>query len=127
MNMARAQGWLLDLSAGAALPDPRLLQSMRNVDLSAVLFASGGYIALIAVTAMTLLMSVMAVELETHVDVELDRELRLNGVANILAGIGGGMAGTLSLSRTLFNYRTGARGRSSGVVSGAVCLLMLGF
>jgi len=127
MSMARAQGWLLDLSAGAALSDPRLLQSMRNVDLSAVLFASGGYIALIAVTAMTLLMSVVAVELETHVDVELDRELRLNGVANILAGIGGGMVGTLSLSRTLFNYRTGARGRSSGIVSGAVCLLVLGF
>jgi SulP family sulfate permease len=59
--------------------------------------------------------------------VELDRELRLNGVANILAGIGGGMTGTLSLSRTLFNYRTGARGRSSGIVSGAVCLLVLGF
>ena len=127
MSMARAQGWLLDLSAGAVLPDPWLFQSLSKVDLSVVLRASGGYLALITVTAITLLMSVMAVELETHVDVDLDRELRLNGIANVLAGLGGGMTGTLSLSRTLFNYRTGARGRSSGIVAGAVCLLILAF
>jgi len=127
LGAARAQGWLLDLSAGAVLPAPWLLHSLPKVDLSAFLWASGGYVALITVTAITLLMSVMAVELETHLDVELDRELRLNGIANILAGMGGGMTGTLSLSRTLFNYRTGARGRSSGLVAGAACLLVLAF
>jgi MFS superfamily sulfate permease-like transporter len=37
------------------------------------------------------------------------------------------MTGTLSASRTLFNYRTGARGRASGILAGVVCLLTLAF
>ena len=127
LSMARAQGWLLDLPGGAVLPDPWLFHSLSKVDLSAFLRASGGYLALTIVTAMTLLMSVMAIELETHLDIDLDRELRLNGLANLAVGVSGGMTGTLSLSRTLFNFRSGARGRTSGIMAGVICLLVLGF
>jgi SulP family sulfate permease len=95
---ARGAGWFLDLSSGAAHPGPWLLKSLPQIDLPALLWAAGGFVALITVTAMTLLMSVMAVEVETRLDVDLDRELRLNGIANILVGLGGGMVGTLSLS-----------------------------
>jgi SulP family sulfate permease len=124
---ARAAGWLLDLSSGAALPGPWLLKSMPKVDMAALLWAGGGYAALVAVTAMTLLLSLLAIEVQTRLDVDLDRELRLNGFANILVGLCGGMTGTLSASRTLFNYRSGARGRASGVIAGVVCLLTLAF
>jgi SulP family sulfate permease len=124
---ARAAGWLLDLSSGAALPGPWLLKSMPKVDMAALLWAGGGYVALVAVTAMTLLLSLLAIEVQTRLDVDLDRELRLNGFANILVGLCGGMTGTLSASRTLFNYRSGARGRASGVIAGVVCLLTLAF
>jgi SulP family sulfate permease len=127
LHAARDSGWFLDLSSGAALPGPWLIRSLSRVDLAAILRASGGYIALVAVTAMTLLLTLMAVEVETRADVDLDHELRLNGFANILTGLSGGMVGTLSVSRTLFNYRTGARGRPSGILAGAVCLAMLAF
>jgi SulP family sulfate permease len=127
LSAARSAGWFLDLSSGVGLPGPWLLKSLSNVDLPALLRASGAYVALAAVTAMTLLLSLMAVEVETRLDVDLDRELRLNGLANLLAGLGGGMTGTLSVSRTLLNYRTGARGRASGIIAGAVCLLVLAF
>jgi SulP family sulfate permease len=124
---AREAGWLLDLSTGAALPGPWLLKSMPKVDMAALLWAGGGYVALVAVTAMTLLLSLLAIEVQTRLDVDLDRELRLNGFANILVGLCGGMTGTLSASRTLFNYRSGARGRASGIIAGVVCLLTLAF
>jgi SulP family sulfate permease len=124
---AREAGWLLDLSSGAILPGPWLLKSVTKIDLAALLWAGGGYVALVTVTAITLLLSVMAIEVQTRLDVDLDRELRLNGFANILVGLCGGMTGTLSASRTLFNYRTGARGRASGILAGAVCLLTLAF
>jgi len=127
LSTARHAGWLLDLSSGAAMPGPWLLKSMPMVNPLALFWAGGGYIALFAVTAMTLLLGLMAIELETRLDLDLDRELRLNGLANILVGACGGMAGTLSMSRTLFNYRAGARGRASGVLAGIVCLLMLAF
>jgi len=124
---ARKAGWLLDLSSGAALPGPWLLKSLPQIDWPALLWTGGGYLALVVVTAVTLLLSLLAIEVQTHRDVDLDRELRLNGVANVLVGLCGGMTGTLSASRTLFNYRTGARGRASGIMAGAICLLVLGF
>ncbi len=124
---ARAAGWLLDISSGAALPAPWLLKSMPSIDLTALLWAGGGYVALFAVTAMTLLMGLMAIEVETRLDVDLDRELRLNGLANVLVGVCGGMTGTLSMSRTLLNYRAGARHRWSGILAGVICLLTLAF
>jgi len=127
LSAAQAQGWFPDLSAGAALPAPWLLKSLQAIDLPELLWSAGGYVGLIAVTAMTLLMSVMAIELETQLDIDLDKELKLNGLANIAVGLGGGMAGTLSLSRTLFNFRSGARGRSSGIMAGVICLLVLAF
>jgi SulP family sulfate permease len=127
LSAARADGWFPDLPGGAVLPVPWLLKSVAKIEPADLLWAAGGYIGLIAVTAMTLLMSVLAIELETHLDVDLDSELRMNGIANMAVGLAGGMAGTLSLSRTLFNYRSGARGRSSGVMAGIVCLLMLAF
>ncbi len=124
---ARQAGWLLELSNGAALPGPWLLKALPKIHLAELLWAGGGYVALVAVTAMTLLLSLMAIEVETRLDLDLDRELRLNGFANILVGLSGGMTGTLSASRTLFNYRTGARTRASGILAGMVCLLTLAF
>src|SRR5262249_8676677 len=57
----------------------------------------------------------------------VDHELRLNGLANILVGLCGGMVGTVSVSRTLFGLRIGARNRSSGLIAGMVCLAALAF
>jgi SulP family sulfate permease len=37
------------------------------------------------------------------------------------------MTGTLSMSRTLLNYRAGGRHRSSGILAGIICLLTLAF
>jgi SulP family sulfate permease len=126
-SAAREAGWLLDLSAGVALPGPWLLKSMPRVYLFELLWAAGGYVALVAVTTMTLLLGLMAIEVETRLDVDLDHELRLNGIANMLVGVCGGMTGTLSMSRTLLNYRAGARHRGSGVLAGVICLLTLAF
>src|SRR5262249_49063208 len=54
-------------------------------------------------------------ELATRRDLDLDRELRANGLANILAGLGGGMVGYLSMSRSLLNMQAGAVSRAAGV------------
>jgi SulP family sulfate permease len=124
---ARDAGWLLDLSSGATLPEFWLLKSLPSINLASLLWASGGYVALFAVTAMTLLLGLMAIEVEARIDVDLDRELRLNGLANVLVGVCGGMTGTLSMSRTVLNYRAGGRHRASGILAGAICLLTLAF
>ena len=122
-NDARAAGWLMDLGGGIQWPGPALLGTIGTVDPSIFLRASGDYVALVVVTAMTLLLSMVAIEVETRQDLDLDREMRLNGLANLLVGLAAGMVGTVSVSRTLFNYRAGARNRTSGMLAGAVCLV----
>ena len=124
---ARAAGWLMDLGAGIQWPGPALLATIGTADPSTFLRASGDYVALVVVTAMTLLLSMVAIEVETHRDLDLDREMRLNGLVNLLVGLAAGMVGTVSVSRTLFNYRTGARDRTSGMLAGAICLASFAF
>ena len=117
----------LEFDGSRTLPALWLVKSLPLVDWAALVWAGGGYIALFAVTAMTLLLGLMAIEVEAKIDVDLDHELRLNGIANLLVGACGGMTGTLSMSRTVLNYRAGGRHRASGILAGAICLLTLAF
>jgi SulP family sulfate permease len=128
-TQARADGWLLDLPAteSASLPALWLHEFRAGIDGREILKYSGEYIALITVTIATLLLSIMAIEVETRAEVDLDYELKVNGAANVVAGLGGGVVGTLSVSRTLFGYQSGARSRFAGLLAGLLCLLPLVF
>ncbi len=124
---ARAAGWLLDLppSSSAPLPASWLYDVASLIDWREILRRSGDYVALITVVVATLLLSIMALEVETQAEVDLDYELKVNGAANAVAAMGGGVATTLSVSRTLFGYKTGARSRGGGALAGLLCLFPL--
>jgi Sulfate permease family len=109
------------------VPDLWFSGTTARVEPWPILGAAANYGALIVVTASTVLLNTMGAEVETRIDADLDRELRITGLSNLLSGALGGMIGTLSLSRTLFSYRVGARRRIGGFVTGAVCFLTLGF
>jgi SulP family sulfate permease len=124
---AREAHWLIDINAGVKVPDLWFSGAIARVEPWPILGAAANYGALIVVTASTVLLNTMGAEVETRIDADLDRELRITGLSNLLSGALGGMIGTLSLSRTLFCYRAGARRRIGGFVTGAVCFLTLGF
>jgi SulP family sulfate permease len=125
-DAARAAGWLLNIQQSSLdLPLPWLFDHRSQIDPYAILRFSGQYVALIVVIVATLLLSIMALEVETKKDIDLDHELKLNGIANLVAGAAGGNVGTLSVSRTFFSYRMGARARGSGVMVGVLCLFPL--
>ena len=127
IEAAREAGWLLNVGRNSEIANPlMLLHAVQAIDLHTAALAGGEFIGLFAVTAITLLLGLVVVEVEGRLDVDLDRELRLNGLANILVGLSGGMVGTLSVSRTLFNLRAGGSGRASGVIAGVLCLGVLG-
>ena len=123
---ARESGWLLQVPPTAvSIPVPWLFDHARHIDIWQLPAMAAQYVALVTVIIATLLLSIMAIEVETRTDVDLDHELKLNGIANLLAGLTGGGVGTLSVSRTLFSHRIGARGRGAGVLVGLICLLPL--
>jgi SulP family sulfate permease len=128
IDAARTAGWLLNVSGNAQLVSPIvLMRTLGALDIRTAGQLAGEFVALVTVTVTSLLLGLVVIEVESRLDVDLDRELRLNGLANMLVGAAGGMVGTISVNRTLFNFRSGARGRASGLIAGAVCLAVLGF
>ncbi len=119
---ARESGWLLSFPSAADLPIPWLFASAAKINFDAILSASGEYAAVVAVTLATLLLSLMAIEVGARREIDLDYELKVNGIANALAGVSGGMVGAISANRTLFHYKMGARARASAALAGLLCL-----
>jgi sulfate permease, SulP family len=87
---------------------------------------SAEILAVAAVTAMTVLLNTTSIGVTTSHDIDFNRELRIAGLANVLTGVLGGIAGCQSMSRTLMNWRIGVTGRRAGVLGALVCLAVLG-
>ena len=79
------------------------------------------FLAMVVVVNVTILLNAAGVELATLREVDLDRELRASGVANLASGLAGGMVGYLSVSRSLLNVQAGATSRVAGVWTAILC------
>jgi SulP family sulfate permease len=77
--------------------------------------------------AISVLFNYSGLELIIKQDVDLDRELKMTGFSNILAGFGGTPPGYLTLSETSMAYNIGARSRLSSIVVVLVCTFTLFF
>jgi SulP family sulfate permease len=99
---------------------------LREVWFAPILSRATEIFAVAAVTAMTMLLNATSIGVTTSRDVDFNRELRAAGVANLLAGLLGGIAGCQSMSRTMMNWRMGATTRRAGVLAALMCLLLIG-
>jgi SulP family sulfate permease len=73
----------------------------------------------------SVLLNATGLELATEQDLDLDRELRVAGVANALVGLLGGVPGYLCLSESTLNFKAGARTRAPGLIAAGLCVLTL--
>ena len=69
----------------------------------------GNVIAVIFVTASSALFNTTGVEVATHREANLERELTTTGIANILSGAFGGYTGCISVSRSILNFNSGGK------------------
>jgi SulP family sulfate permease len=118
MDAARAQGLLMtpiETSGGAWWP------SLAVAPWQTLIGEWRDFLAMLVVVIVTILLNAAGLELATQREVDLDRELRANGLANLVAGGGSGMIGYLSVSRSLLNVRAGAVSRAAGVWAAIVC------
>jgi len=83
------------------------------------------FLVVAAVSALTILLNATGAGLACQQDPDLDQEMRAAGVANLVAGLFGGIVGYQSLSRTMLNRRAGATGRASGIASALGCLAVV--
>jgi SulP family sulfate permease len=82
-------------------------------------------LALALVGLLETLLTATIVDDLTDTDSEKNRESRGQGVANIVTGFFGGMAGCAMIGQSVINVKSGGRGRLSSLVAGSVLIFMI--
>jgi SulP family sulfate permease len=125
VEAAGTRGFLLGHFPQGGLWPPLRPSALGQIDWSVVRSTSGSIAALTVLAAISILLNASGLELASEQEIDLDRELRATGLANILSGLFGGVVGYLSLSESTLNYKLGARKRIPGLISAALCLLAI--
>jgi SulP family sulfate permease len=115
----RHAGWLLTLSEpdGLVLFRFPLLEMWNDISWQAILFNVVTAVTLIFTAFISMLLNVNAIEMAVGKDMTPNRELRLAGVANLVAILlGGGIVGYPSAGLTIMAYKRGQPGRLMGLV-----------
>jgi sulfate permease, SulP family len=120
-------GLMFSAPAGERPIFPLVTGDYAGVDWTALAPVAGDMVAVAVLAILSILINSTTIELATGVDVDLDRELRVQGVANIASALAGGFVGHISVSRTLVNVAAGGASRLAGVVVGLVALSVLVF
>lgn len=120
-----AAGWLL-----GPFPEAELWRPLQPGELVAVDWAALGQqwpniVTAVAMSAIALLLNGSALELSLDRDIDMNREMRAAGWANLLSGLGGGLTGYQQLGLTTLNAHFHDSRRLTGLVAGVVCAVML--
>jgi SulP family sulfate permease len=123
-----APDWFLGPLSPGQLRQSFSRDLLAHVDGSAVLRQWPDLLTLLVVVVIAVLLNATGVEIALQRDCDFNRELRANGLANVLSGLCGGMLGYLSLSRSLLNARAHAASRLAGAFAGLLCgaVLLIG-
>jgi SulP family sulfate permease len=111
----------------AGLPELHLVARLGRggIDWSAVGAHLPESLVVTSVSAVTILMNSTAIGTATGEDVDLNREMRAAGLANLASGLLGGMVGYQSFNRSMLNARVGATSRVAGVFASLACVVVL--
>ena len=120
-----ARGWLL-----GPFPDGRLWLPISSAELAAVdwgalVFQLPNVIGAVVITAIALLLNASGLELALKRDIDLNREMRAAGVANMASGLGGGLVGFLQLSTSVLVDKLSGANRLTGLIAAGICGLTL--
>lgn len=123
----RAEGWFLGPFPEADVWRPVHLGGMARLDwelLSAQMPKLG---SMMLISVLALLLYASAIELAVQRELDLNRELMAAGLANVLAGLAGGLPGYHAMGPSSLTARLGARNRMVGVTAALLCIVALIF
>jgi SulP family sulfate permease len=123
-SVARS-GLMFSLPGDARPLVPLVTGDLFRVDWTALAPVAGDMLAVAVLATLSILLNSTSIELATGQDVDLDRELQVQGLANVASAAVGGFVGHVSVSRTLVNIAAGGATRLAGIVVGLVALAVL--
>jgi SulP family sulfate permease len=114
-------GWLLGPfpdDVGWAFPVPP--DTWSSIDGSAIVGALPAALPAVLLAVVGLLLNTTSLELLTRSDIDLDRELRVAGAANIASGLTGGLTGYHGMAVSTLNHGLARGRRLPGLVVAAM-------
>ena len=102
---ARASGWLLGPFPQEGLWQPLTIESLQQARWDVIVAESGTLTTLLLIALLSFLLNATGLELAAQRDVELDRELKVVGFANIVSAVGGGPVGYHALGMSALSHR----------------------
>jgi SulP family sulfate permease len=97
------------------------LTTFAHIDWHVLAHQTGTLLAMVGIVMVSILLNSTGLELATGRDVDLNDELRADGLANVINGACGGLVGYLSINRCLLNQRAGANSPLAGIIAGLFC------
>lgn len=125
LETATTQGWLLGDFPAGGLWQPWHLQGLSQVQWSYVYGQMLPLGTIMVITALGILFNATALEVVFQQDLDINRELKAAGIANVVVGIGGGWVGYHTLDDSSLAYRMGGGNPLTNWVSIAFFALIL--
>lgn len=119
------EGWVFQPPQDGQIWTPFTGHPFEGVQWAVIWGEAPKLLAMVAVTATSVLFASSGIGLSLQRDVDLDQELRAAGAANLMAGFGGGAAGFQGLGLTLLGNHLGAPYRVVGLCVAVTCAVVL--
>ena len=124
---AITRGWIEGGFPAGRLWPPLSLAQLGQIDWIILSRHLVHYLIIAFVGSLALLLNASGLEQTTEEEIDLDRELRGNGLANLVAGLFGGANGYLSISGSALSHELKAPGRLPSLVNAGMSVAALGF
>jgi sulfate permease, SulP family len=122
---AQANGWMFNPQPAAGLSRPWTVGALSSFPWAALPSFAGDVLAVMFVTISTLLLNTTGIEIATRSEANIERDLKVHGLANLVTGALGGMVVCTSLSRSILVRTAGATSRLSGLTVAAISAAVL--
>jgi len=122
---AIASGWLLEPFGAGGMWQPFDVSELTSVDLGLVWEQVGGIGTILVIAVISVLLNLTALESAFGKDIDINREMRTVGLANIGSALGGGVIGYHYVSLSTLGHRMNGDSRVVSLVVAFVCFLAL--
>ena len=122
---AQAEGWLFRLQPAAGLTLPWRSTALHSFPWSSLPQIAGDGLAVIFVTVANFLLNTTGLEIATRSEANIERDLKVLGLANVVIAAFGGYVSCTSFSRSMLVRTAGATSRIGGLTVAAISAAVL--
>jgi SulP family sulfate permease len=122
---AQADGWMFRPQPAAALALPWKVDGLARFPWASLPSLAGDLLAVMFVTVINFLLNTTGIEIATRSEANVERDLKVLGIANLVTAAFGGYLSCTSFSRSILVRAAGATSRLAALTVAAISAVLL--